>query len=176
MVTVMKSRLLPATKTALPLLRITVTALCAALLTAVQVVLSPITNIELVSLLVILFTLKFRRDVLYCIYIFALLEGLIYGFALWWIMYLYVWTILAGLTWLFRKMEHPLAWASLSGAFGLCFGALCSLPYLFVGGLSMMTAYWIGGIPYDLAHCAGNFTLCLLLFRPLKNALERIPL
>ena len=36
-----------------------------------------------------------RKKTLYIIYIFALLEGLIYGFGIWWIMYLYAWPMLA---------------------------------------------------------------------------------
>lgn len=148
-------------------------ALCAALMLTAQVALAGLANVELVSLLVMLFALKFGRTVLYSIYVFALVEGIIYGFHIWWITYLYIWTILAGLTRLFRKTETTLGWATLSGAFGLVFGALCAIPYLFVGGISAAVAYWAAGIPFDLAHCAGNFILCLLLWKPLHRALER---
>lgn len=144
------------------------------MLLTVQLALSGLANIELVSLLVILFTLNFKRAAIYSIYIFALLEGLIYGFHLWWIMYLYVWTILAGITWLCRKMESPLGWAVVSGAFGLIFGALCSIPYLFIGGYAMAAAYWVSGIPFDLTHCAGNFLLCFILWKPLSRTFEKI--
>ena len=63
-------------------------------------------NVELVSLLTILFTLVFRRKAIGGLAVFLLLEGVLYGFGLWWLMYLYVWPILAGLTWLFRWMKH----------------------------------------------------------------------
>ena len=105
-------------------------ALCTAAMFVSQVALSFLPNIELVSLLVIVYTHAFRRKVLYILYVFALLEGLLYGFTTWWLTYLYVWTILAGLAWAFRRMESPLGWAVLSGAFGLAFGALCELVYL----------------------------------------------
>ena len=101
-------------------------ALCTAAMFVSQVALSFLPNIELVSLLVIVYTHAFRRKVLYILYVFALLEGLLYGFTTWWLTYLYVWTILAGLAWAFRRMESPLGWAVLSGAFGLAFGALRS--------------------------------------------------
>jgi energy-coupling factor transport system substrate-specific component len=171
-VIIMKLRSLQGTNARLPLPALTTAALCSALLVLAQIVLAGITNVELVSLLVILFTLKFGRNVLYSIYTFVLVEGLIYGFHLWWISYLYIWAILAAIVWLFRRMESPLGWAVLSGAFGLAFGALCAIPYLFAGGVHMAAAYWVSGIPFDLLHCAGNFLLCLLFWKPLRRALQ----
>ena len=54
--------------------------------------LAALPNVELVSLLTILFTLVFRRRVLGALAVFLMLEGLLYGgFGLWWLMYLYVW-------------------------------------------------------------------------------------
>ena len=84
--------------------------LMTAILFIAQVALSFLPNIELVSLLIIVYTLVFGPKVLYVIYAFAVLEGLLYGFSTWWITYLYVWTILAGATWCFRKMESLLGW------------------------------------------------------------------
>lgn len=149
-------------------------ALLGALLLAVQVALAVIPNVELVSLLVIVYTLVFRAKVIPMIYIFAVLEGLIYGFGIWWIMYLYVWTLLAGVTYLFRKMETTVGWAILSAAFGLLFGLLCSIPYLFVGGFSMMLAWWASGLLFDVLHCVGNFVVCLLLYKPLLRVLQKL--
>ena len=67
----------------------------AALLFAGQVALAAIPNVEIVSLLVILYTLALGRKVFLVIYTFVLLEGVFYGFGLWWINYLYVWAALA---------------------------------------------------------------------------------
>lgn len=144
-------------------------ALCAAMLFVVQVAAAGLPNIELVSLLIIIYTLAFGYRVLYIIYTFVMLEGFLYGFGIWWISYLYVWTILAGITWIFRSKKSPLGWAILSGTFGLLFGALCTIPYLITGGPAMALAYWVSGIPFDLIHCAGNFVLCLLLWKPLNK-------
>ena len=154
---------------------ITVLALCAALLVTVQVALAVLPNIELVSLLVMLFTLHFKWRVLFVIYVFALVEGLIFGFhPEWWFAYLYVWTILAGLTWLCRRATSPMPYAVLSGCFGLAFGPLCSLPFLVVGGPYAFYARWLGDIPFDLVHGAGNFVVCLTLWKPLDNLLGRV--
>ena len=145
-----------------------------ALMTGLQVVLAALPNIEMVSLLVILFTLVYGWKVLYIIYVFTALEFLLYGFNLWMICYLYVWTILAGVTQLFRGIRSSLAWAVISGLFGLLFGAFCEIPFVFVIGFRAAAAAWISGIPFDLLHCRGNFTLALTLFSPLHHMLSSL--
>ena len=102
------------------------------------------------------------------------LEGCWYGFGLWWIMYLYVWPLLAGITYLLRRQRSVWVFSILSGAFGLMFGALCSLVYLFVGGPAAAFTWWVAGIPYDLIHGVSNFILCSILFYPLRGVLEKI--
>lgn len=131
-------------------------------------------NIEIVSLFIILYTLFFGRRSIYAIAAFILLEGCLYGFGIWWIMYLYAWPLLSFFAWCLRKHATPLPQAILSGIFGLFFGALCAIPYLFIGGWSMAFAWWVAGIPYDILHCIGNFVLCLLLFKPLSHVLSKI--
>ena len=66
-----------------------------AILLVSQIALAPLPNIEIVSVLVVLFTLVLGKYVAYTLSVFILLEGLVYGFGLWWFSYLYIWTILA---------------------------------------------------------------------------------
>lgn len=155
--------------------RVVLCALLAAVMAALQAAMSFLPNIEPVSLLVLVYGLVFGRNVFYIVFTFVLLEGLIYGFGLWWMSYLYVWPLWAGLVLLLRRGRErgPLFWAVASGAFGLSFGALCALPYL-IGGLWAAVSYWIAGIPFDLVHCAGNFGLALALERPLYQVLLRL--
>ena len=108
------------------------------------------------------------------IYVYVALECLIWGLNIWSISYLYVWAILAGVAWLLRGMQSRLGWAILAGAFGLCFGALCALPYLAVGRWAFALSWWIAGLPYDIVHCAGNFALALVLFSPCRRLLTRL--
>ena len=145
-----------------------------AILIAVQVTLSFVPNIELVSLLIILYTLVFGRKTLYIIYVFVAVEGMIYGIGLWWINYLYIWTILFFVVMLLRTQHSVLIWASLSGFYGLTFGALCAIPNLFLSGPRSAVSYWIAGIPYDILHCVGNFAVALVLFHPLYYVLNKV--
>lgn len=149
-------------------------AMMGVLLVISKEVLAFLPNVELVSLLTILFTLVFRKRVIGALGVFLLLEGVLYGFGLWWLMYLYIWPLLALLTWFFRWMKHSWQWALFSGIYGLAFGSLCALVYLPMGGLSMMIAWIISGLTFDLFHAGGNFLLALLLYHPLRKALDAL--
>ena len=137
-------------------------------------VMSYLPNIEPVSLLVMVFAVVMGARALYPIYLYVLLEILVYGIGDWNIMYLYIWPLLWLLAWILRKMQHPLGWAILSGVFGLLFGALCSPVYYFMGGWPMVTAKWVSGLGFDLMHCAGNFVIALVLFVPLRQMLTKL--
>ena len=145
-----------------------------ALTFAAKVALAALPNIEPVSLFVMLFAVTFGLKCIYPIAIYVILEWLYLGLSLYSIPYLYVWGILALASWCLRFVQIPLAWAILSGAFGLFFGFLCSLVYLFVGGLEAMLAIWVSGISFDLLHCAGNFVIALVLFAPLHKVLTKL--
>ena len=153
---------------------IVIIGMMSAILIAVQVTLGFLPNIELVSLLIILFTLIFGLKAVYIIYVFVIMEGFLYGFGPWWINYLYVWTVLFIIVLIFQKKRSPLFWATVSGAYGLSFGALCSIPYFIVGGIPMGFAYWVSGIPFDITHGIFNFILAFILFRPLYLLLDMI--
>ena len=147
----------------------------AAMLFIVQICFAGLPNIELVSFLIIIFTINFSaKQVFFASYIFCVLEGLFYGFGLWWIMYLYVWQILILITSILKKIDSIIVWAVISGSFGLFFGALCSIPYLFIGGIGMAFAWWVSGLPFDILHCIGNFTVMLILYKPIRMFFTKI--
>lgn len=97
------------------------------------------------------------KKALFPIYVFVLLEGIFWGFGSWWIMYLYIWAILWSITMLCRRNDSSITWAIINGAYGLCFGALCSITQGVMFGIGSGFAYFISGIPFDIAHCIGNF-------------------
>lgn len=141
---------------------------------AAKMAMAAFANIEPVSLMVMLFAVTFGKKSLFPIYVYVGMEFLVHGFGLWSVYYLYIWLVLALAAWLLRGMTHPLGWAILSGLYGLSFGALCAPVDLFVGGWHYTAVKWVSGIPFDIAHCIGNFIIALLLFAPLRRALERL--
>ena len=165
------------------ILDLTLMGMMVAVMEVSKLALSFLPNIELVSFWIILFTLFFRWRVLFAIPAFVLVEGLLYGINLWWISYLYAWPLLALAAWLFRRQESVLFWSILSGSFGLLFGMLFAIPYVVIGaagnglrsGLYAGFTWWVAGIPYDIAHGIGNFVLMLVLYKPVREAMKRLP-
>ncbi len=152
------------------------TAILGASLYVVQVAFSFIPNVEFVSLLILLYTIVFPNLSLMTIFVFILLEGLQWGFGLWWWSYLYVWPILyflvKGLK-KYVKQDDSLSWAIILGFYGLIFGSLFAIVYIPVS-LSYAFIYWISGIVFDIIHGISNFIVCVLLFKPLFYVLMKV--
>lgn len=138
-------------------------------------------NVELTSFFLIMFALCFGNKVFFVIPIFILVEGAVYGVGIWWIMYLYIWPILVILTKTVGKRLKCFGLAMMSGAFGLIFGALCAIPYIFIGtfdgdfsvGIRVAFLYWVAGIPFDIVHGVANFVIMLVLYRPMKSIMDK---
>lgn len=160
-------------RTAFTAREIATLGLLSALLFGAKLAMAPLPNIEPVSLLIIVYVSALGLRALVPVYVYALLEIATWGFGYWSACYLYAWAALALAAWCFRRMESPLGWAALSGAFGLCFGALCALTYWAAGGWAFALSWWLSGIPFDLLHGAGNFAMALALFKPCRAVLAR---
>lgn len=150
-------------------------ALLAAALNVAKWALAFLPNVEIVSLLIIVYTLAFGWDAFWMILVFNLMEGVQWGFGLWWVSYLYTWPTLMVIVLLLKRVikEEFVMWAVVSGMFGLAFGAFFALAYLAVDA-SYAVTYWISGLPWDVWHGACNFILMLLLGKPLYRALLRL--
>ena len=147
-------------------------ALMGALMFVMQVAMAPVRNVHMTDVLIILTAVFFGWRVMYSVFVFVALEGLMWGFGLWVLSYMYLWPILAAAAVLMRKNDSSIVWAIVAALHGLFFGLGCSIPYLFIGGWNMAFTYFITGIPFDIRHCIGNFVLTFVLYRPLKRAME----
>lgn len=152
-----------------------------AIIEVCKVAIAGIPNVELTSFWIIIFALYFGKHIYYAIPAFIIIEGLIYGFGLWWVMYLYAWPILAIVVRMMRKSDSAWTWAFVSGIFGLLFGFMCAIPYFFIGladggvggGLRMAFAWWVAGIPWDLVHGVANFVIMLVLYEPMARVTRK---
>lgn len=139
-------------------------------------------NIELTTFWLIMFTLFFGKKVVFVVPVFILIEGCLYGFGSWWIMYLYTWPLLVLVTWIYRKQESLWFWSVLSAVFGLLFGLFCSIPYYVLGaidgglrgGLHAGFTWWVAGIPWDLVHGISNFVLMMVLYKPVCVIMKKV--
>ena len=77
--------------------------LFSAILFGVQLAFAFLPNVELVSLLIILYTRHLKYRALPVIYVFVVLEGLVFGFGIWWFIYLYIWAVLFAMTMMMQK-------------------------------------------------------------------------
>ena len=62
-----------------------------------------IPNVHFLGMLTMTYTIVYRKKALIPVYVFVMLMGIFNGFAMWWIPYLYIWTILWGITMLLPK-------------------------------------------------------------------------
>ena len=148
-----------------------------AILEASKLALDLLPNIEVVTLLFIIYTIFYGRKTILVAIGFTAIECFLKGFNVWSFMYLYIWPLLIIIV--FYANRHKagyLFYCLLSGFFGLFFGMFCAIPYLFIGGWSMAVTWWIAGIPYDIIHCVSNLILCLMLFKPLCMIMKKVTL
>lgn len=154
--------------------KVVLSGLLGALLVVLKEVLAPVPGIEPVTPLIILYALELPGPAPWAIAVFVTLQFLLYGFGLWSWGYLYIWLLLYLAARAFRRMQGALAWAVFSAVFGLCFGALFTPVYFLTQGPGGALAWWLAGIPTDVAHAAGNFAVMLVFYTPLRRALHRV--
>lgn len=134
-------------------------------------------NVHLLGVFVIAFTIVYRKKALYPIYVFVLLTGVYAGFATWWIPYLYLWTILWGVTMLLPKNMpkkiRPIVYMIVCALHGFLYGTLYAPAQALFFGLNFEgTIAWIvAGLPWDFVHGVSNF-FCGILILPIVRILR----
>ena len=153
-----------------------------ALIEVCKVALMGIPNVELTTFLIIMFSIYFGKKIFFVIPVFILIEGTMFGFGIWWVMYLYMWPSLAIIAMKFKNMDSVFGWSILSGIYGLLFGFFCAIPYVVTGtfdggiinGLYTGFTFWIAGIPWDLVHGIANVVIMLGLYKPVKDVMRKL--
>ena len=136
-------------------------------------------NIHLLGMLIMVLTVVFRAKALIPIYIYVFLNGVYSGFATWWYPYLYVWTILWGMTMLLPKNMPKKAalivYPTVCALHGLFFGVLYAPAQALIYGYTFeqMLAWISLGMTFDILHTVGDFCAGLLIV-PLSEALKKI--
>ena len=144
-----------------------------------KLIMEALPNIHLLGMLTIVYTLVFRVKALIPIYIYVMLNGLFAGFSMWWVPYLYIWTILWALTMLLpRQMPKKVAmviYPLLCGLHGFAFGILYAPAQALMFGLNFeqMLAWIATGLPFDLIHGVSNLAVGLLIL-PLSELLQKL--
>ena len=157
----------------------TVFSMLGALMFCSKIVMEFLPNIHLLGMLTITYTLVFRSKALIPIYISVMLTGLYGGFNLWWLPYLYIWTILWGITMLLPKnmpkAVEGVVYPAICAIHGFAYGTLYAPAQALMFGLDFnaMVAWIIAGIPWDIIHGIGNLVAGLLIV-PLTALLRKL--
>ncbi|MCI8940670.1 MAG: hypothetical protein HFH11_10790 [Dorea sp.] len=149
-----------------------------AVMYASKIIMEVAPNIHLIGVLIVAYTVVYRKKALYPIYTYVILSGIFAGFAGWWIPYLYIWTVLWGLVMVLPEKipdkVRPLAYMSVCALHGFLYGTLYAPAQAALYGLDLkgMAAWIIAGLPWDLVHGVSNF-FCGILIAPIISALKR---
>lgn len=154
-------------------------AILGALMFISKIVMEALPNIHLLGMLTITYTIVFRKKALIPIYVYVLLNGLFAGFNAWWVPYLYIWTILWGVTMLLPKNMPKavacVAYPIICALHGLFFGVLYApvQAIMFKFNFEQTLAWIAAGFTFDIIHMIGNFAVGLLIF-PVSETLKRL--
>lgn len=149
-----------------------------AMMYASDLLMEALPNIHLIGVFIVATTVVFRAKALFPLYVYVLLNGIFSGFALWWIPYLYVWTVLWGAVMLLPKNMpeklKPIIYMVVSAAHGFLFGVIYAPSQALLFGLDFngMLAWIAAGLPFDIIHGVSNL-VCGILIYPIILVLKR---
>lgn len=144
-----------------------------------KLIMEALPNIHLLGTLTMVYTVTYRHKALIPIYVYVLLNGIYAGFSLWWVPYLYIWTLLWAVTMLLpRKMPKKVAmvvYPIVCSIHGFAYGILYSpaQALMFKMDFTQMLAWIAAGFPFDIIHGIGNLVLGLFIV-PLSQLLVKL--
>jgi len=156
---------------------IAVFAMLGAMMFASRQLMALLPNIHLIGTMIVALTVVYRKKALYPLYTFIMIEGLVSGFATWWIPYLYIWTVLWAAVMLLPKNVpskiQPVVYAVVCSLHGFLYGTLYAPAQAIMFGLNFkgMISWIIAGLPFDVTHGISNL-ICGLLILPIVKALR----
>lgn len=157
---------------------IAVFGMLGAMMFASKVMMEFLPNVHLLGVFTVATTVVYRKKALYPIYTYVMLNGFYAGFNIWWLPYLYLWTLLWGGVMLLPKelpkKAKPFIYMGICSLHGFLFGTLYAPAQALFFGLSFKaTLAWIAaGIPFDIVHGISNF-VCGILICPIISVLRK---
>ena len=150
-----------------------------ALMFVTKLIMEMAPNIHLLGVFIVAYTVVYRKKALYPIYTYVFLDGIFKGFSMWWLPYLYIWTILWGMVMLLPKkmpkIVKSIVYMLVSACHGFLFGTLYAPMQAILFGMNFKAtiAWIIAGMPMDIIHGISNL-LCGILIVPLITVLQKL--
>ena len=153
---------------------ITIVGILSAILLISKIIFDFIPNVEVVSLLLMLFGITYGKKSLYISTVFCLCNGLMYGFGSWLLVYFIVYNGLVLVSHLLRNplKESLVARVIFMSLFGLTFGVWFAIEWGLMYGFNAGIVYYLNGVSFDLIHMVGNAVVTLLLSTPILKILR----
>ena len=155
-------------------------ALLGALMAVSDVLMEGLPNIHVVGLFIAATTVCFRWRAIFPVAVYVFLIGLLSGFGLWWLAYLYAWPLLWVLIllvprrlpkWVYFLLIHLTV--TLHGlAFGILTAPVVALMWR-LDTWAKLLATLAAGLSFDILHGVGNFVFGFFI-APLSALLERL--
>ena len=167
-------------KRGLTIREIVIFAMLGAILFIGDVLMEWAPNVHPVTVLVIVYTVVYRRKAIVPIVIYITLQAVFFG-GIWLVPYCYIFPLYYAIALLIPKnlcgIKAQICYSALSVLFGLVFGALYT-PWqaaVFMKTLNFerILAWIVAGLPYDVVHAAGNFAASFLII-PLVKLLNKM--
>jgi len=166
-------------KMRLTVFEMTVFAMFSAMMFISKVLMEFLPNIHLIGMFTVLLTVVYRKKALVPVGVFVLLTGIYGGFSMWWVPYLYVWTVLWGATMLLpknmKRTTQLIVYPTVCALHGLCYGLLYApaQALMFSFSFEQTVAWVVAGFPFDVMHCISNLIAGLLIY-PLSVLLKKL--
>ena len=158
---------------------ISIFAMLGALMFCSKKIMEVLPNIHLLGMFTMVLTLTFRWRALIPIYVYVFLDGLLLGFNVWWIPYLYIWAVLWGVTMLLpKKMPKKVCmvvYPVICSLHGFAFGILYAPAQALFFNLNFEeTLAWIAtGAVFDIVHGISNLLVGFLIV-PFSELLHKL--
>ena len=137
-------------------------------------------NVHIVGVLTVVYTAVYRYKALIPIYVYVFMNGLFSGFGIWWLAYLYIWTILWAFVMLIpRRLPtrvRAVLYVALCTLHGFLFGVLYAPVQMIYNSDLNYIISWIavGFVTADIYHGIGNCIFGILLIIPLSKLLLKL--
>lgn len=162
------------------IVQLAVFAMLGAIMFISDILMEFLPNVHIVGVLTVVYTIVYRWKALIPIYVYVFLNGLFSGFGIWWLGYLYIWTLLWGAVMLVpRRLPLKLRTAlyvAICTLHGLSFGVLYVPVQMIYNSDPNYILAWlsVGFVTADIYQGMGNCIFGVLVMTPLSNLLLKL--
>lgn len=157
--------------------KISFCALYVAIIVALQTLLSSINGLEFTTFLMCMASIFLPLN--YSLFIsisYCIIEGALFGFGDWVIVYLIYWSFVVLITYFLKRicLKSIIFTSLIIGIHSFLLGIFFAIEMLILFGVESAYSYYVIGFGGDLIHLVISFIICLLLFPVFKKVMPKL--